>query len=302
VIVDRCLQARVVNALEPEWEARFEPRSYGFRPGRGCHDAIDAIFHIARGANPRRCWALDADLAAAFDRIDHSHLLSQLCTFPDRGLIADWLKAGMIDRGRFSPTEEGTPQGGLCVAEQNRVFIFSRAVLTLINSAPYGDLAIGQIWTRELDEGRYLCSMSSMYRIARAAGQTRERRRQATHPAKVKPELMADAPSQIWSWDITKLRGPSKGIFYHLYVLIDIFSRYNPGWLVSTCEESNLAADFIAGAIGRNGAAPHSVHADRGTSMTSKPVSMLLTDLGVTRSHSRPHVSNDNPFERHEVA
>ena len=94
----------------------------------------------------------------------------------------------------------------------------------------------------------------------------------------------------------TKLRGPSKGIFYHLYVLIDIFSRFNPGWLVSTCEESNLAADFIAGAIGRNGAAPHSVHADRGTSMTSKPVSMLLTDLGVTRSHSRPHVSNDNPF------
>ncbi len=94
----------------------------------------------------------------------------------------------------------------------------------------------------------------------------------------------------------TKLRGPSKGIFYHLYVLIDIFSRYNPGWLVSTCEESNLAADFIAGAIGSNGTAPHSVHADRGTSMTSKPVSMLLTDLGVTRSHSRPHVSNDNPF------
>jgi putative transposase len=170
------------------------------------------------------------------------------------------------------------------------------AVLELINSQGYADLAIGQIWTRELDEGRYLCSMSSMYRIARAAGQTRERRRQATHPPKVKPELMADAPSQIWSWDITKLRGPSKGMFYHLYVLIDIFSRYNPGWLVSTCEESNLAADFIAGAIGRNGTAPHSVHADRGTSMTSKPVSMLLTDLGVTRSHSRPHVSNDNPF------
>ncbi len=107
---------------------------------------------------------------------------------------------------------------------------------------------------------------------------------------------MADAPSQIWSWDITKIRGPSKGIFYHVYVLIYIFSRYNPGWLVSTCEESNLAADFIACAIGRNGAAPDSVHADRGTSMTSKPVSMLLTDLGITRSHSRPHVSNDNPF------
>jgi RNA-directed DNA polymerase len=91
VIVDRCLQARVVNALEPEWEARFEPRSYGFRPGRGCHDAIDAIFHVARGANPRRRWALDADLAAAFDRIDHDYLLGQLGTFPARGLIAGWL-------------------------------------------------------------------------------------------------------------------------------------------------------------------------------------------------------------------
>ena len=113
VIVDRCLQARVVNALEPEWEARFEPRSYGFRPGRGCHDAIDAIFHVARGPNPQRRWVLDADLAAAFDRIDHSHLLDQLGTFPARGLIADWLKAGVIEKGRFAPTEEGTPQGGV---------------------------------------------------------------------------------------------------------------------------------------------------------------------------------------------
>jgi len=102
------------------------------------------------------------------------------------------------------------------------------AVLALINTKPYADLSIGQIWTRELDEGRYLCSMSTMYRIARAAGQSRERRRQATHPAKVKPELCANGPSQVWSWDITKLRGPAKGVFYHLYVLIDIYSRYNP--------------------------------------------------------------------------
>jgi RNA-directed DNA polymerase len=116
VILDRVLQARVVNALEPEWEARFEPRSYGFRPGRGCHDAIEAIFHVARGANPRRRWVLDADLAAAFDRIDHDHLLGMLGTFPARGLIADWLKAGVIEEGRFAPTEEGTPQGGLCAA------------------------------------------------------------------------------------------------------------------------------------------------------------------------------------------
>jgi len=113
VIVDRVLQARVVNALEPEWEARFEPKSYGFRPGRGCHDAIEAIFSVAKGANPRRRWVLDADLAAAFDRIDHDHLLDMLGTFPARGLIADWLKAGVVEEGRFTPTEEGTPQGGV---------------------------------------------------------------------------------------------------------------------------------------------------------------------------------------------
>jgi transposase InsO family protein len=171
-----------------------------------------------------------------------------------------------------------------------------QAVLMLINQAAYADLAIAQIWARELDEGRYLCSKSSMYRIARDAGQSRERRRLATHPAKVKPELLADGPSQVWTWDITKLRGPSKGIFYQLYVLIDIYSRFNPSWIISPVEDSLLAKDFIAEAINRNGATPHTVHADRGTSMTSKPVSALLADLGITRSHSRPRVSNDNPF------
>ena len=171
-----------------------------------------------------------------------------------------------------------------------------QAVLSLINTSAYADLSIGQIWARELDAGNYLCSVSSMYRIARAAGQSGERRRQATHPAKVKPELLADGPSQVWTWDITKLRGPARGIFYQLYVLIDIYSRFNPSWIISPVEDSLLATDFIAEAIERNGATPHTVHADRGTSMTSKPVSALLADLGVTRSHSRPRVSNDNPF------
>jgi len=169
-------------------------------------------------------------------------------------------------------------------------------VLAVINSDQYADLSICQIWARELDEDRYHCSMSSMYRIARAAGQTRERRALATHPAKVKPELLATGPSQVWSWDITKLRGPAKGIWFHLYALIDIYSRYSPGYLVCAAEDSIVAADFIDGAIARNGTAPHTVHADRGTSMTSKPVSALLSDLGITRTHSRPRVSNDNPF------
>src|SRR5660397_193627 len=131
---------------------------------------------------------------------------------------------------------------------------------SLINTEAYADLSIGQIWARELDEGRYWCSALSMYRIARAAGQSRERRRQATHPAKVKPELLADGPSQVWTWDITKLRGPAKGIFYQLYVLIDIYSRFNPSWIISPVEDSLLATDFIAEAIDRNGAVPHTVH------------------------------------------
>ena len=113
VIFDRALQAQVVSALEPEWEARFEPKSYGFRPGRGCHDAISCIFTIAHGKSARRCWVLDADLAAAFDRIDHPHLLSQLGTFPARELVERWLKAGVVEQGHFTPTEEGTPQGGV---------------------------------------------------------------------------------------------------------------------------------------------------------------------------------------------
>jgi RNA-directed DNA polymerase len=118
VLMDRCHQARVRNALEPEWEARFEPRSYGFRPGRGCHDAIEAIYSACKGPGSKRVWILDADLAAAFDKIDHSRLLQALGSFPARDLIEGWLKAGVFEAGKgFAPTGEGTPQGGLCSAE-----------------------------------------------------------------------------------------------------------------------------------------------------------------------------------------
>ncbi len=113
VILDRCRQAMVAGALEPEWEARFEPKSYGFRPGRGCHDAIEAIYKTAHGKSPRRRWVLDADLASAFDKIVHDHILSQLGTFPARGMIEQWLKAGVVENGVLSRTEEGTPQGGV---------------------------------------------------------------------------------------------------------------------------------------------------------------------------------------------
>ena len=113
VLRDRVQQARVAGALEPEWEARFEPRSYGFRPGRGCHDAIGAIYWTLRGKHPKRQWVLDADLSAAFDRIDHDRLLEHLGSFPARGMVAGWLVAGVMERGRFAPTEEGTPQGGV---------------------------------------------------------------------------------------------------------------------------------------------------------------------------------------------
>ncbi|WP_241835365.1 DDE-type integrase/transposase/recombinase [Pseudofrankia asymbiotica] len=169
-------------------------------------------------------------------------------------------------------------------------------VLALLAQADYADLSIPQVWARELDAGRYWCSLSTMYRIARTAGQTRERRAQATHPPRVRPELCATGPGEIWSWDITALKGPVKGVWYKLYVILDIYSRYVTGWLVAAAEDAVIAKDFLADAIHRNGAAPRAIHADRGGAMVSKPVSELLVDLGVARSHSRPRTSNDNPY------
>ena len=171
-------------------------------------------------------------------------------------------------------------------------------ILTVLRSAEYCDLAPAQVWARLLDDGIYLCSISTMYRLLAIAGENRERRRQRTHPAKKKPELIARRPNQVWSWDITKLPGPTRGVYYELFVIIDIFSRYVVGWMVSPAETGELARDFIEAAITAQGIDRDqlAIHADRGTSMTSKPVAQLLVDLGVARSHSRPHVSNDNPY------
>jgi len=168
----------------------------------------------------------------------------------------------------------------------------------VLRSPEHCDLAVAQVWARELDDGRYYCSISSMYRILRATGEVRERRSQATHPAKVKPELVATKPNVVWSWDITKLRGPDRGVYYDLYVILDIYSRYVVGWTLAPSESGELAKDLIADCLTRQQVTRDtlSLHADRGTSMTSKPVSQLLIDLGVVRAHSRPHVSNDNPY------
>ena len=171
-------------------------------------------------------------------------------------------------------------------------------ILSVLRSEEFCDLASAQVWARLLDEGVYLCSISTMYRLLAIAGENRERRRQRTHPAKKRPELMATAPNQVWSWDITKLRGPERGVYYELFVIIDIYSRYVIAWTIAEAETGELAKEFIDAAIASQGIARDqlTLHADRGTSMTSKPVAQLLVDLGVARSHSRPHVSNDNPY------
>ncbi|WP_370584219.1 IS3 family transposase [Ornithinimicrobium cryptoxanthini] len=181
-----------------------------------------------------------------------------------------------------------TPPNKLSLAERQQV-------LEALTSDRFADKSVAQTWATLLDEGTYLCSMSTMHRILREHHLAGERRKQATHPAKAKPELVATAPGTVWSWDITKLRGPVRGEYYDLYVVLDIFSRFVVAWTVAATEDSEIAKAMLEQAMGVHGI-PESIHADRGTSMTSKPVAQLLVDLGVARSHSRPHVSNDNPY------
>jgi putative transposase len=173
-----------------------------------------------------------------------------------------------------------------------------QAILVMLHSDRFADLAPAEAWAILLDEGAYLGSVSTFYRVLRQAGESRERRAQATHPAAVKPELAAAAPNQVYSWDITKLHGPAKWTYYHLYVILDIYSRYAVGWMVAARESAALAEKLIADTCAKQGIGRGqlTIHADRGSSMTSKPVALLLADLGVTQSHSRPHVSNDNPY------
>jgi putative transposase len=174
-----------------------------------------------------------------------------------------------------------------------------RQVLDQLYSERFRDLAPMQVYASLLDDGRYLCSARTMYRILSAEhGGVKERRRHVQRPQYVKPELLATAPNQVWSWDITKLKGPAKWTYFYLYVILDIFSRYVVGWMVAHREQKSLARRLIEETCDKQQIQPGqlSVHADRGSSMKSKVVAELLADLGVTKTHSRPHVSNDNPY------
>ena len=173
-----------------------------------------------------------------------------------------------------------------------------QAVLDTLHSERFVDQSPAEVHATLLEEQTYLCSARTMYRVLAAADEVRERRDQARHPAYARPELVATAPNQIWSWDITKLKGPAKYVYFSLYVILDLFSRYVVGWMVALHESALLAERLIAVTCLKQGIAPHqlTVHADRGAPMRSKLVALLFSDLGIDASHSRPRVSNDNPF------
>lgn len=171
-------------------------------------------------------------------------------------------------------------------------------VLAVLHEPRFADLAPPEVYATLLDEGRYLCSVRTMYRILAKHAEVRERRNQIRHGNYPVPELLASRPNEVWSWDITKLAGPAKWTYYYLYVIIDIYSRYVVGWMVAHRESAALAKRLISATVEQQGIAPGqlTVHADRGSSMRSKPVALMLADLGVTKTHSRPYVSNDNPY------
>lgn len=172
------------------------------------------------------------------------------------------------------------------------------AVLGVLTEERFCDLAPRTVWATLLDEGRYLCSVRTMYRILTQNGAVRERRDQLRHPTHTRPELLATAPNQVWSWDITKLKGPVKWTYYYLYVVMDIHSRLVVGWTLATHESGTLAGELVAQSCERHGIIDGqlTLHADRGSAMTSKTLALKLADLGVTKTHSRPYTSNDNAF------
>jgi putative transposase len=189
------------------------------------------------------------------------------------------------------PVTRPTPPRALTSQER-------QTVRDTLHSTRFVDRAPAEVYATLLDENTYLCSIRTMYRILHDAQEVRERRDQLRHPRYQKPELLATAPNQVWSWDITKLLGPAKWTYFYLYVILDVFSRYVVGWLLAQCENADLARRLIRESCDKQGLNPQhlTIHSDRGPAMRSQCVAQLLATLGITKSHSRPHVSNDNPF------
>lgn len=196
-------------------------------------------------------------------------------------------------RNRPERPKTSRPKPARALSEEEQ-----RQVLDVLHEERFVDKAPAEVYARLLDEGKYLCSFRTMYRILHAANEVKERRNRVRHPAYTKPELLATGPNQVWSWDITKLKGPAKWQHYYLYVIMDIFSRCVVGWMVADRESDTLAQRFIADTLRKFGIKPGQLvlHADRGAAMNSKSVAQLLADMGVTKTHSRPHTSNDNPY------
>jgi putative transposase len=218
--------------------------------------------------------------------------------YPERTICAAAGVSRSTLRRRLYGTPEKTAKGQRPLPHRALSDAERAEVLALLHSDRFADCAPAVVVATLLDEAIYRCSVSTMYRLLRANDEVRERRRVARHPEYTKPELVATAPRQIFSWDITKLRGPSKGEWFSLLVMLDIFSRFVVGWMLVRRANADLAKHFIAQTLEREGIEPGQaiVHADRGTEMTAQPVCSLLDRLGVVRSHSRPHVSDDNPF------
>ena len=207
-------------------------------------------------------------------------------------------RATYYRRHSLAPAKIEPQRRACCVPGRALTKEQQQEVLDHLHSERFRDKAPPQVYTLLLDDGIYLCSVATMYRLLRKHDEVQERRRQRTHAKATRPELLATAPRQVWSWDITKLKGPVKWSYYYLYVLLDIYSRYVVGWCIAEKENAELAEALIQETILREKIPPGqlTLHADRGSAMTSKPVAALLVELGVAKSHSRPHTSDDNPF------
>jgi putative transposase len=197
------------------------------------------------------------------------------------------------DREVFSPAVAAVRHIPRALVPEERA-----KVLACLHEERFQDSSPAAVYATLLDEGQYHCSIRTMYRLLESEGEVRERRDQLVHPAYSKPELLATGPNQLWSWDITKLLGPAKWTYFYLYVILDVFSRYVVGWMVADGESAELAKRLIGDTCEKENIQPGelTIHADRGSSMTSKTVAFLMADLGVTKTHSRPHVSDDNPY------